>query len=792
MDPAGQFKSMRETIQAALVSTTRSATSLKAGDITFQRSLDPDFSSALDIQNARLLRLAERLLASAATASNVTGPRLPDAEAIDGNWRDVVEVIDSLLEKADTSLDEYTGAVKRLSPAQDQAASTTKPRQAYPKNLPKPQLTFEHVPRNDETGGFKPLLTSKPHAHVPLAKSLETYKDARGLEQYPHPYQKEIESYEYPSSIYEKTEPIQYPPFESTTATWVDTPEALAAMLSELKTAKEIAIDLEHHDNRSYIGLVSLMQISTRNKDWIVDTLKPWRRRLECLNEVFADPAIVKVLHGAYMDIVWLQRDLGLYIVGLFDTFHAARALDYPGASLAFLLKKFVNFDAQKQYQMADWRIRPLSEDMFKYARADTHFLLYVFDCMRNELIDGSDLSKHDQNKIHQVQEKSKVTALQRYEHPIYDVESGLGSAGWHKLLSRTPVTYTPEQFSVFKAVHRWRDEAARLEDESLGYVMPNHAIFSIARSLPEDKPAIFQAVQNVSPVLRMRADELVAVISAARVAGKNGPQLISELERIERLIKASFTQTASAETTSTSKVDASAAAPDVHAQPAVPTVVDQPLRADSSQFWGKLLPLSSQQGVGLPLSSVSLALPLPPLTAEIFSENAVIEKALDVGNTFIVEEDEDEQAQTTDDIFTVRQLGGSRKRKSEAMTNDAVSSPLPLDTPHKVSSGEFDADQIMLATSSKQKTKEQRRSVAEAGGDDYEGDMGENEGPFNYAEATSVLRAQQVDGKQGKEKKRKKGKGNGFSPFAKMSDAPKGLGRSQKEGPGRSKTFTS
>jgi exosome complex exonuclease RRP6 len=71
-------------------------------------------------------------------------------------------------------------------------------------------------------------------------------------------------------------------------------------MLAELKTEKEIAIDLEHHDNRSYIGLVSLMQISTRKKDWIVDTLKPWRRRLECLNEVFADPNILKVNRKIY------------------------------------------------------------------------------------------------------------------------------------------------------------------------------------------------------------------------------------------------------------------------------------------------------------------------------------------------------------------------------------------------------------------------------------------------------------------------------------------------------------
>ena len=217
-------------------------------------------------------------------------------------------------------------------------------------------------------------MSSKLHAKVPLADCLRTFRDKNGREQYPHPYQSEIESYDYPSAVYQPVEPQDPQPFESTTATFVDTPEALATMLAELKTAKEIAIDIEHHDNRSYIGLVSLMQISTREKDWIVDTLKPWRRKLECLNEVFADPQILKVLHGAYMDIIWLQRDLGLYVVGLFDTYHGARSLGYPGASLAYLLERFVNFKAQKQYQMADWRVRPLNKELFEYARADTHF----------------------------------------------------------------------------------------------------------------------------------------------------------------------------------------------------------------------------------------------------------------------------------------------------------------------------------------------------------------------------------------------------------------------------------
>jgi exosome complex exonuclease RRP6 len=65
-------------------------------------------------------------------------------------------------------------------------------------------------------------------------------------------------------------------------------------MLNDLKQTTEIAVDLEHHDYRSYHGFVCLMQISTRKQDWIVDTLE-LREELIALNEVFTDPNIVKV-----------------------------------------------------------------------------------------------------------------------------------------------------------------------------------------------------------------------------------------------------------------------------------------------------------------------------------------------------------------------------------------------------------------------------------------------------------------------------------------------------------------
>lgn len=127
-------------------------------------------------------------------------------------------------------------------------------------------------------------------------------------------------------------QPVQ--PFESTPFTWVDTSTKLAELMKKLKAVREIAVDLEHHDYRSYAGFVCLMQISTRHDDFVVDTLA-LRDELEVLNEVFTDPQIVKVFHGAESDIKWLQQDFNLYVVNLFDTYHAAFELGEDQTSRA-------------------------------------------------------------------------------------------------------------------------------------------------------------------------------------------------------------------------------------------------------------------------------------------------------------------------------------------------------------------------------------------------------------------------------------------------------------------------
>jgi len=186
------FARLQTSIQSALVDTTRSATALAAEDLPFHRTVDPSLSSSLDVQNARLLSLASRLLGSATANADNVRPTLRDIEDVESNWTRVVDVVDSLLERADTALDEFTGAVKRLSPREQVGFVATqlqgdemltedktpvgnkasKPSRISAalrsQDIEKPQLTFANKPANYETSAFKPLLESKPHASVAL------------------------------------------------------------------------------------------------------------------------------------------------------------------------------------------------------------------------------------------------------------------------------------------------------------------------------------------------------------------------------------------------------------------------------------------------------------------------------------------------------------------------------------------------------------------------------------------------------------------------------------------------
>ncbi|KAI9462261.1 ribonuclease H-like domain-containing protein [Boletus coccyginus] len=606
------FTTYSGALQAAALTTTRLAATSLPADLSFHRSIDPTLARDVDAFSDRVLALANKLVH---VASGKTSRMREEEDIVDEFVRNIVDPMEGVLEGTDGALDVFLG--KRKDPAIHVPAVLKQPFRGrldpaltHASHIPKPQLLFKDTLSNTDESPYLPatLIPHKWCAKVPLGYVFHDERPNQGIEdacedenekerteRMLHPYYYELTHPSYPDHVFNPpAEPAHPPsldmpssgaPTISHPLTFISTPKALLSMANTISLATELAVDLEHHSYRSYKGFLALMQISTRQGDFVVDLLAPEVReglrqaKGKCIKEseearmasdagqiiarIFADPLVIKVFHGAESDIVWLQQDFNIFVVGLFDTFHASKLLDFPKYSLAYLLETYCGFIADKRYQLADWRVRPLPVEMLAYARSDTHFLLYIYDMLRLSLIERSSSeptitdetgpltntkhTHHGLGLIRGVLTRSARTALRLYATEVYDAEGGTGSSGWDTLArkwNKVGLVGSPAQAqgmevqrlqaAVYKAVHRWREHVAREEDESMRYVLPTHHLFLLAERVPTTIPDLLLLFGGpggvnggVPPVLKRRTGELVAVIKGAMegIKGASSPQ---------------------------------------------------------------------------------------------------------------------------------------------------------------------------------------------------------------------------------------------------------------------------
>ena len=165
---------------------------------------------------------------------------------------------------------------------------------------------------------------------------------------------------------------------------YVDRPAALARLVDILLDEPAIALDTEANSMFAFRERTCLVQVATRRQTFLVDPLAPLD--LRPLAPVLADPAIVKVLHGAEFDVLMLKRAGPFEVAGLFDTRVAAASLGLGSSSLAALVSDVVGIELDKRYQRSDWGERPLSAGQRRYAAQDVCHLLEVADVLRERL----------------------------------------------------------------------------------------------------------------------------------------------------------------------------------------------------------------------------------------------------------------------------------------------------------------------------------------------------------------------------------------------------------------------
>ncbi|KAG2251649.1 hypothetical protein Bca52824_081785 [Brassica carinata] len=355
--------------------------------------------------------------------------------------------------------------------------------------IKKPQEEFNILVNN----------ANQPFEHVWLERSEDNQRVL-------HPLEK-LSVIDFVGNSVSEMEPVKPLPLEETPFKLVQDVKDLKDLVAKLRTVDEFAVDLEHNQYRSFQGLTCLMQISTRTEDYIVDTFKLRVHIGPYLREIFKDPKKRKVIHGADRDIVWLQRDFGIYVCNLFDTGQASRVLNLERNSLEFLLQHFCGVTANKEYQNADWRIRPLPKEMTRYAREDTHYLLYIYDVMRLELQRVAKADHQTDSPLLEVYKRSYDLCTQLYEKELLTENSylhiyGLQAAG-----------FNAAQLAIVAGLCEWRDYVARAEDESTGYVLPNKLLLEIAKEMPLSVAKLRRLLKSKHPYIERNVNSVVSLI---------------------------------------------------------------------------------------------------------------------------------------------------------------------------------------------------------------------------------------------------------------------------------------
>lgn len=296
----------------------------------------------------------------------------------------------------------------------------------------------------------------------------------------------------------------------------ITTPSQLQQTADLLKNEKVVAFDLEADSMHHYREQVCLLQISTEQKNYIVDPLAC--QDFSPLVPVFSDPAIVKVFHGADYDVRMLNRGFGIEIANLFDTMIACQFLGEPAVGLAAVLKKRFSVELDKKYQQADWSKRPLSPEMLDYAAKDTSLLIPLHRELTAELTAKGRLAW----VMEECELLSRVRSSERSDESLAARFKGAAK------LRR-------EALGILEGVLRFRDEEAQKRDLPPFKILGNETIREIAERNPVSV-ADFNGICGFSPKLVERYGKaLLHAVRDGRSLPKEALPVFESKRRVER-----------------------------------------------------------------------------------------------------------------------------------------------------------------------------------------------------------------------------------------------------------------
>lgn len=283
-------------------------------------------------------------------------------------------------------------------------------------------------------------------------------------------------------------------------ATIIATNADLADLVDALSDELIIAVDTESNSLHAYRERVCLIQLSTRDHDYIIDPFPI--THIEPLGSLLADPAIEKVFHAAEYDIGCLKRDFGFQVANLFDTMWAARILGHNAFGLGSLLKYYFDVDIDKSHQRDNWGLRPLPADSLHYAQMDTHYLLPLRDILRRHLDDIGALEEA-QEIFDDVTQVEKLPL----KSPDPDGFWGLG----------LPNALTRKQMAILRELYLLREQIAEEKDCPPTKIFTNKTLIQLAEAAPNTEWELYNIREMNGATARRYGEAILQAIERGR-----------------------------------------------------------------------------------------------------------------------------------------------------------------------------------------------------------------------------------------------------------------------------------
>ena len=277
----------------------------------------------------------------------------------------------------------------------------------------------------------------------------------------------------------------------------VETGEALAEITARLASGEgPVAVDAERASGYRYGQRAYLVQLRRAGAGTVL--IDP----IACPDLSGVDAALEDagaILHAASQDLPCLA-EIGFRPRLLFDTELAGRLLGYPRVALGTLVEEVLGFHLEKGHSAADWSVRPLREELLRYAALDVEVLIELRDALAAEL------------------EAAGKTEWARQEFAAVLAAKPTGArpdpwrrtSGIHRVQSRRGLAVVRELWTA-------RDRIAQAADLSPRRVLPDAAIVEAARSFPANHAELVRLSGFSGRHARRYEREWLAAVERAR-----------------------------------------------------------------------------------------------------------------------------------------------------------------------------------------------------------------------------------------------------------------------------------